>query len=51
MRMPITGIDHVTLGAEFFKHSSEKVALLNAIALGRVCSMLEIAGLVDFFGV
>lgn len=35
-------------GAEAYKHSAGKIALFNAVPLGRECSMLEIAGVVDF---
>jgi NAD(P)-dependent dehydrogenase (short-subunit alcohol dehydrogenase family) len=35
-------------GAESYKHSPGKVALFEAVPLGRECSMLEIAGVVDF---
>lgn len=35
-------------GAESYKHSAGKRALFDAVPLGRECSMLEIAGVVDF---
>lgn len=35
-------------GAEAYKHSSGKVALFEAVPVGRECSMLEIAGVVAF---
>jgi NAD(P)-dependent dehydrogenase (short-subunit alcohol dehydrogenase family) len=35
-------------GAESYKHSPGKVALFEAVPLSRECSMLEIAGVVDF---
>lgn len=35
-------------GAESYKHSSGKVALFEAVPMGRECSMLEIAGVVAF---
>lgn len=35
-------------GAEAYKHSAGKRALFEAVPLGRECSMLEIAGVVDF---
>lgn len=35
-------------GAESYKHSAGKMALLEAAPLGRECSMLEIAGVVAF---
>lgn len=35
-------------GAESYKHSANKMALFNAVPLGRECSMNEIAGVVDF---
>ena len=35
-------------GAESYKHSAGKVALFNAVPLGRECSMLEIANVVAF---
>jgi len=35
-------------GAESYKHSSGKVALFEAVPVGRECSMLEIAGVVAF---
>lgn len=35
-------------GAEAYKHSAGKMALFNAIPVGRECSMIEIAGVVAF---
>lgn len=35
-------------GAESYKHSPGKIALFEAVPLGRECSMLEIAGVVAF---
>lgn len=35
-------------GAESYKHSAGKMALFEAVPLGRECSMLEIAGVVAF---
>jgi NAD(P)-dependent dehydrogenase (short-subunit alcohol dehydrogenase family) len=35
-------------GAESYKHSPGKVALFEAVPLGRECSMLEIAAVVEF---
>jgi NAD(P)-dependent dehydrogenase (short-subunit alcohol dehydrogenase family) len=35
-------------GAESYKHSSGKIALFNAVPVGRECSMIEIAGVVAF---
>ncbi len=35
-------------GAEAYKHSAGKMQLFEAIPVGRECSMLEIAGVVDF---
>lgn len=35
-------------GAESYKHSSGKQALFAATPLGRECSMLEVAGVIDF---
>jgi NAD(P)-dependent dehydrogenase (short-subunit alcohol dehydrogenase family) len=35
-------------GAESYKHSPGKIALFEAVPLGRECSMLEISGVVAF---